>query len=105
MAPHVTAPTVSGNGLGAHGAPHCENGDPTSSIASKLKRFPETEISVLIVGSGIGGLTSALECWRKGHSVRIWERSAGPVYSGELCRKTTMSSQGLTFFAPLILEC
>lgn len=38
-------------------------------------RYPDTGISVLIVGGGIGGLMCALECWRKGHQVRVLERS------------------------------
>jgi hypothetical protein len=47
------------------------------------KRYPETGIDVLIVGAGMGGLMTALECWRKGHNVvRILERNDGPVYSG-----------------------
>ena len=60
------------------------NGHGDIGMASELKRYPETGISVLIVGAGIGGLMTALECWRKGHSVKILERSAGPVYTGEL---------------------
>lgn len=48
-------------------------------------RHPETGISVLIVGAGMGGLMAALECWRKGHTVvGILERNEGPVYSGTL---------------------
>ena len=47
------------------------------------KRHPETGIDVLIVGGGMGGLVTALECWRKGHNVvKILERGEGPVYSG-----------------------
>ena len=68
------------NGLASH---HHENGHAARDMAPTLKRYPETGISVLIVGSGIGGLMSALECWRKGHTIQILERSAGPVYSGE----------------------
>ena len=51
---------------------------------SKLpKRQSETGINVLIVGAGMGGLMTALECWRKGHNViGILERNKGPVYSG-----------------------
>ncbi|KAL2173102.1 uncharacterized protein P884DRAFT_212997 [Thermothelomyces heterothallicus CBS 202.75] len=49
------------------------------------KRHPETHVNVLIVGAGVGGLMTALECWRKGHNVvGILERSAGPNYSGDL---------------------
>jgi hypothetical protein len=55
---------------------------PTSSLPS---RHPSTGVSVLIVGAGMGGLMTALECWRKGHDVvGILERSEGPVYSGIL---------------------
>jgi heterodisulfide reductase subunit A-like polyferredoxin len=47
------------------------------------KRHPETHVDVLIVGAGVGGLMTALECWRKGHNVvGILERSSGPNYSG-----------------------
>jgi len=35
---------------------------------------PTTGISVLIIGAGVGGIMSALECWRKGHTVRIVEQ-------------------------------
>ncbi len=105
MAPQATTKTESANGVASHGTQYYENGDAATGMASTLKRYPETGISVLIVGSGIGGLLSALECWRKGHSVQIWERSAGPVYTGELRRKTTISSQELPFFSLLISQC
>jgi 2-polyprenyl-6-methoxyphenol hydroxylase-like FAD-dependent oxidoreductase len=49
------------------------------------KRHPSTGVDVLIVGAGMGGLTTALECWRKGHNVvGILERNEGPVYSGDI---------------------
>ena len=38
------------------------------------KRYPPSGVSVLIVGAGLGGLFAALECWRKGHEVRIIDR-------------------------------
>jgi 2-polyprenyl-6-methoxyphenol hydroxylase-like FAD-dependent oxidoreductase len=41
-----------------------------------VQRYPLTGIDVLVVGAGIGGLTAALECYRKGHSVRIFERES-----------------------------
>lgn len=50
------------------------------------KRQPETGINVLIIGAGMGGLMTTLECWRKGHNiVGILERNEGPVYSGWHC--------------------
>ncbi|QGA13961.1 hypothetical protein EYB26_001613 [Talaromyces marneffei] len=48
-------------------------------------RHPETGIDVLVVGAGMGGLMTTLECWRKGHNViGILERNDGPVYSGDI---------------------
>ena len=45
--------------------------------------YPSTGIDVLIVGTGFGGLTAALEFTRKGHSVRILERNNEPDISGK----------------------
>jgi heterodisulfide reductase subunit A-like polyferredoxin len=45
--------------------------------------YPSAGIDVLIVGTGFGGLTAALELTRKGHSVRILERNNGPDVSGK----------------------
>jgi heterodisulfide reductase subunit A-like polyferredoxin len=53
---------------------------------SSVQRYPLTGINVLVVGAGVGGLTAALECYRKGHNVRIIEReptiSTAGKYSG-----------------------
>ncbi|KAK5136524.1 hypothetical protein LTR08_002868 [Meristemomyces frigidus] len=38
--------------------------------------FPSTGIDVLVVGTGLAGLTAAIECIRKGHNVRVLERAA-----------------------------
>jgi len=38
--------------------------------------YPDSGIDVLIVGTGLAGLTAALECTRKGHNVRVLERHA-----------------------------
>ena len=83
MTPQATASISLANGSETNGTYRNGNDDGAAGMASKLKRYPETGISVLIVGSGIGGLMTALECWRKGLSVKIFERSAGPVYTGE----------------------
>jgi NADPH-dependent 2,4-dienoyl-CoA reductase/sulfur reductase-like enzyme len=49
------------------------------------QRHLETNLDVLIIGAGLAGLMTALECWRKGHNVvGILERSEGPVYAGKL---------------------
>lgn len=44
--------------------------------------YPPTGIDVIIVGTGFGGLTAALEFVRKGDTVRILERHDGPDVSG-----------------------
>lgn len=33
-------------------------------------------VRVIVVGAGVGGLLSALECWRKGCDVVVLERAA-----------------------------
>lgn len=45
--------------------------------------YPATGINILIVGAGVGGLVTALECHRKGHNVRILERTAGASTGGQ----------------------
>lgn len=45
--------------------------------------YPSTGIEVLIVGTGFGGLTAALEFTRKGHNVRVLERNNEPDISGK----------------------
>jgi len=52
-----------------------------------MQRDPPTDIDVLVVGGGIGGLAFAIEAYRKGHTVRVIERNAQGQYSGmSLCR-------------------
>lgn len=81
MAPHTIA-------IEAAGDKHeFDLGNWTQSIDENVmpKRSPSTGIDVLIVGAGMGGLTAALECWRKGHNVvGILERNEGPVYTGDI---------------------
>lgn len=35
---------------------------------------PPSGIDLLVVGAGLGGLSAAIECHRKGHNVRVIER-------------------------------
>lgn len=37
---------------------------------------PPSGIDLLVVGAGLGGLSAAIECHRKGHNVRVLERRA-----------------------------
>lgn len=43
--------------------------------AMPLGSYSPSGIDVLIVGTGLGGLSAALECKRKGHEVRVLERN------------------------------
>lgn len=54
-----------------------------SGLQSSVKRYPLTGIDVLVVGAGVGGLTAALECYRKGHNDRIFERELSISAAGE----------------------
>lgn len=42
-----------------------------------------TGINVLIIGGGLGGLSAALECHRKGHAVRVFDRSSQASTEGK----------------------
>ncbi|KAJ5637812.1 hypothetical protein N7490_007691 [Penicillium lividum] len=56
----------------------------TSDTSDRLPaRSPSSDISILIVGGGVAGLLASLECWRKGHDVRILERSPSRLLSGD----------------------
>lgn len=47
-----------------------------------IQRHQGTGITAVIVGGGVGGIMTALECWRKGIQVRIYERSLKPETEG-----------------------
>lgn len=47
-----------------------------------LNKAPKSGIDVVIAGGGIGGLTAALECYRQGHNVRVFERNAAMSAAG-----------------------
>ncbi|GAP88862.2 putative monooxygenase fad-binding protein [Rosellinia necatrix] len=57
----------------------------TDAEAKPVGSYPPTGIDVLIVGTGLAGLTASIECVRKGHNVRMLERmddinTAGDMY-------------------------
>lgn len=56
---------------------------PSTTEPKPVGSYPETGIEVLIVGTGLAGLTAALECTRKGHKVRILERNSDINVAGE----------------------
>lgn len=68
------------------------NGSSGNHLSTQPERHPSTGISVLIIGAGVGGIMTALECWRKGHDVRILERGSGPVETGRCALYIDVSS-------------
>lgn len=48
-----------------------------------MERQNPNGINVIISGAGVGGLMAALECWRIGCTVRIFERTKANVVSGK----------------------
>jgi heterodisulfide reductase subunit A-like polyferredoxin len=60
--------------------------------SSGLKRNVPNGISVLISGAGVGGLMTALECWRKGCDVRIFERTKSNITAGQYLNVATLFS-------------
>lgn len=59
------------------GDSHTTNGD-----SKDVEISPPSDISVLVIGGGVGGLVAALECTRKGHSVRVFEREPAVSSAG-----------------------
>jgi 2-polyprenyl-6-methoxyphenol hydroxylase-like FAD-dependent oxidoreductase len=51
--------------------------------------YEPTGIDVLIVGTGLAGLVAALECTRKGHSVRVLERNSDINTAGKKAQPFT----------------
>lgn len=53
-----------------------------SAQAMPVGSYRPTGIEVLIVGTGLAGLTAAVECVRKGHKVRVLERNKTEINTG-----------------------
>jgi len=58
--------------------PYITEGEP-----KPVGSYPNTGIDVLIVGTGLAGLTATIECVRKGHNVRVLERNDDINTAGE----------------------
>jgi NADPH-dependent 2,4-dienoyl-CoA reductase/sulfur reductase-like enzyme len=56
--------------------PHALNSRDSAMEFRPVGSYPSTGIDVLIVGTGLAGLTAAIECVRKGHNVKVLERNA-----------------------------
>ena len=63
--------------------------------------YPSTGIDVLVVGTGFGGLTAALEFTRKGHNVRILERNSEPDISGKSASPSASPTKATQYLATL----
>ncbi|SJL02130.1 related to fusarubin cluster-monooxygenase [Armillaria ostoyae] len=53
-------------------------------MAERMVREPLSGIDILVAGGGLAGLTVAIECYRKGHNVRVVERRPGLDPFGDL---------------------
>jgi alkyl hydroperoxide reductase subunit AhpF len=52
------------------------NGNSTISESKPVGSYRPSGIDILVVGTGLAGLTAAIECVRKGHNVKVLERNA-----------------------------
>ena len=55
-----------------------------STEAKPVGSYPDSGIDVLVIGTGLAGLTAALECIRKGHNVRVLERNSDINTAGDM---------------------
>jgi NADPH-dependent 2,4-dienoyl-CoA reductase/sulfur reductase-like enzyme len=64
---------------------HVKQTKGTGGGASKpVGSYPSSGIEVLIVGTGLAGLSASIECVRKGHKVKVLERNSDINTSGTL---------------------
>ncbi|KXX78132.1 6-hydroxynicotinate 3-monooxygenase [Madurella mycetomatis] len=57
---------------------------PDHKDAKPVGSYPSSGIDVLIVGTGLAGLTAAIECVRKGHNVRVLEKNNNISTAGDM---------------------
>lgn len=63
-----------------------------------VQRFPSNGLKIIIIGAGVGGLSAALECWRKGFEVVVLERADKLSVLGRLTLKLVTSKwKSLTY--------
>lgn len=55
--------------------PHALTSRDSAMESKPLGSYQPSGIDVLIVGTGLAGLVAALECVRKGHTVRVLEKN------------------------------
>ncbi|UQC73509.1 monooxygenase [Colletotrichum lupini] len=74
------------------------------SIVDGVVRYPPSGINVIIVGAGLGGLQAAVECWRKGHEVRILEKGGAISEAGDVIRLGPNSYATLKEYPKMLQE-
>ncbi|KAI5360959.1 putative FAD-binding domain, FAD/NAD(P)-binding domain superfamily [Septoria linicola] len=68
------------------------NNESSPSTQDEVNCAAPTGINILIIGAGVGGLAAALECHRKGHTVRVLERPTTASAEGDM---STIGASGL----------
>ncbi|KAJ3502641.1 hypothetical protein NM208_g16683 [Fusarium decemcellulare] len=59
------------------------NDDRYAAVPEAMDQLPFNGISVIVVGSGIGGLSAARELWRIGCKVRVLEKRPQEITTGD----------------------
>lgn len=60
--------------------------------------YPPSGLNVLVVGTGLAGLTASIECIRKGHNVQVLERNASINTAGKQHSLTKITWLSLSLY-------
>lgn len=75
-----------------------------SSPCQPVGSFPASGIKVLIVGTGLAGLTAALECHRKGHTVKVVEKGGSTNVAGDMYFMGLSGTRWLKHWPDMVAE-
>lgn len=67
------------------------NGKSHNNVPEAVEALPSNGLSVIVVGSGIGGLSAARELWRIGCKVRVLERRSQEINTGKMRKEAQYS--------------
>ncbi|KAJ3962254.1 hypothetical protein N0V92_000985 [Colletotrichum tropicale] len=76
----------------------------SGSIKDGIVRYPPSGINVVIVGAGLGGLQTAVECWRKGHEVQVLEKGDAISKAGDIISLNPNSYATLKEYPTMLQE-